>query len=434
MRHLPERRLRELARFIARTSPAEMDHVEACAECRARMLDLLQGDERLDDARAYTRALARSAAETLACVPRAAAERSAAPRLLAELLSLAPEERPAAVAGDPRFRTYALATWALERCEGTVAHDPRAALELAELARAIARSADPGVPGGPTVLADLETYALALEGDALRAQGELHAAAERFAAARKLQAQGGVDPELAARADALEAALHRDAGQPGRALALLERAIATFLEIDERDLAAGAAIGRAQVQALLGEGDSALETLRRALELPDSARLALCVRHHLIVALAEQGRADEAAALYATTRGLYLQHLDPLTTGRRLWAEGLVHRALADLESAGDLLTEAAARLAEHGYPFEAALAGLDLLAVYARQGEDGEVLRVAAELVKLFRRPEAHPEALATLTQVHRAAERQQVDADLLARAAGRLRHASRVRGAAAH
>jgi hypothetical protein len=154
------------------------------------------------------------------------------------------------------------------------------------------------------------------------------------------------------------------------------------------------------------------------------------VRHNLIFAFAECGRAREAADLYQESQQFYLQFNDPLTTSRRIWAEGLIAREIGeDLGLAERLLTQAADRLAESGYPMDAALAGLDLVTVYARRGQSSEVLRVASNLIGMFQMRDMNPEALAALKMVHEAAEREAVNLSLLAQVSEKVR-ASQVRG----
>jgi hypothetical protein len=172
------------------------------------------------------------------------------------------------------------------------------------------------------------------------------------------------------------------------------------------------------------ELDRVVDNLQKALPLAQDPWLALAVRHNLIFALAECGRARDAAQLYQDSRQLYLQFNDPLTTSRRIWAEGLIARELGeDLDLAEQLLSVAAERLTEHGYPLDAALAGLDLVTVHARRGESAKVLRVASDLVRLFQLRDVNPEALAALKMVHEAAEREAVNLSLLSQVTEKVR-----------
>lgn len=379
-----------------------------------------------------TDALDRSIELALSCATRVREERDAAPALLAELLSLPALDRETAVVVSPRYQSYTLASYILARCEKAVFHDPAMARELARLARAIAAQADPRSCGGSAALADLEAYALGMEGNSLRVAGELREALVAFMQAREVQEKGGADPDLAARIDLMEASLRRDIRQFGTALTLLDRAAATFATLRDREQTARAMINRANVYLVQRELDKVISTLREALPLAEDSWHGLVIRHNLIMALADCGKAREAADLYDQSRNLYLQFSDPLTTSRRLWTEGLIARELGDLGTAHRLLSESAERLAEQGYGFDAALAGLDLVAVYAKEGNADEVLRVASHLVRIFQNHNVQPEALAALRMVQEATERKALNRAILAQAAEILR-ANQIRGASA-
>jgi tetratricopeptide (TPR) repeat protein len=377
-------------------------------------------------------ALDRSIEMALHRATRVREERDEAPAHLAELLALPAIDRETAVVVEPRFQSYTLASYVLERCAKAVFHDPAMARELARLARSIAAQADPRTCGGAAALADLESYALAMEGNALRVTGELRDGLVAFMSAREVQEKGGADPDLAGRIDLLEASLRRDIRQFGTALTLLDRAATTFATLRDNDQTARALINRANVFLVQRDLEKVISTLREALPLAEDSWLGLIIRHNLIMALADCGEAREAADLYEQSRNVYLQFPDPLTTSRRLWTEGLIARELGDLEAAHRLLSDSTERLAEQGYGFDAALAGLDLVAVYAKQGNADEVLRIASDLLRLFQLHNVQPEALAALRMVQEAAERKALDRAVLIQAAEMVR-ANQVRGASA-
>lgn len=379
-----------------------------------------------------TDALDRSIELALSCATRVREERDAAPALLAELLALPASDRETAAVVNARYQSYTLASYILERCAKAVFHDPALARELSRLARTIATHADPRSCGGAAALADLEAYALAMEGNALRVGGELREGLVAFMQARDIQEKGGADPDLAGRIDFLEASLRRDIRQFGSALTLLDRAAETFATLRDREQMARVMINRANVFLVQRDLGQVMSTLKEALPLAADNWLGLVIRHNLIMALADCGNAREAADLYEQSRGLYLQFSDPLTTSRRLWAEGLIARELGDLGSAHRLLSESAERLAEQGYGFDAALAGLELVAVYAKQGNADEVLRVASHLLRIFQMRNVQPEALAALRMVQEAAERKALDQAVLAQAAEIVR-ANQIRGSSA-
>lgn len=420
MKYSNERSAGALARALARKIGRDLAdrRVEPEAETSSARAEL-DGDT-----------LDRSIELALSCVARVREERDIAPALLAELLALPTLDRETAVVVNPRYQSYTLSSYILERCAKAVFHDPALARELARLARSTAAQTDPRSCGGEAALADLEAYALAMEGNALRVAGELRDALVAFMQAREVQEKGGADPDLAGRLDLLEASLRRDIRQFGTALTLLDRAAATFETLRDREQMARTLINRANVFLVQHDLQKVLATLKEALPLADDDLLGLFIRHNLIMALTYCGEAREAAELYEQSRGLYLHFPDPLTTSRRMWTEGLIARELGDLGTAHGLLTEAAERLAELGYGCDAALAGLDLVAVYAKQGNVDEVLHIASHLLRIFQVQNVQPEALAAFRMVQEAAERKVLDQAILARAAELVR-ANQIRGA---
>lgn len=420
MERSPDKRMGALARVLARALDADKEGTEDQEAPRLAGGSVLADDEALDQV--LSRVLGRTS--------RVAAEKASAPAQLAELLAMPNHERETAVASQARFHTYSLASYTLERCEKVVFHDPAMAGELARLARTVAEQADPRECGGTAALADLVAYAMAMEANAARVGGNLHEAFSMFLQSRHTQDHGGADPDLSSRIDLLEASLRRDLRQFPAAFELLDRAERGFVALNDRNLQARVIINRANVYLVTRELAQVVENLRKALPLAQDPWLALIVRHNLIFALVECGCAREAADLYDSSRDLYLLYNDPLTVSRRMWAEGLIARELEeDLDKAERLLTQVMDRLTEHGYALDAAVAGLDLVMVYARRGENAQVFRVASDLVGLFQSNEIHPEALAALKAVQQAAERQSVTSKLLAHAADRVR-ANQVRG----
>jgi hypothetical protein len=229
----------EQAQTLALRFSAEMEHLGQCAECRARVSELASQVDQ-----GYRDALARAAEDTLRRVPAVRAEKAAAPELLTELLSLSEDERETVLLLEPRFQSYALAAYILKRSESLVQRDPLEGRELARLALAVTEKVDPRSCGGTAALADLEAYALAMEGEALRITGDLERALRSFVEARLHQERGGADPDLGARIDLLEALLRRDLGHTRIALKLLDRAAEAFAALREHDQLARIVLSR----------------------------------------------------------------------------------------------------------------------------------------------------------------------------------------------
>lgn len=299
-------------------------------------------------------------------IPQLSKERAAAPERLSELLAASPPERERLLASDPRFHTYSLAVQALRRAETAVFHRPAPAVELARLAHSIASQVPPRLCGGTAALADLEAYTIAMEGNALRVSGDYQGALKAFVMARHVQKDGGADPDLMARIDQLEASLRRDLGQLHTSLALLDRAAKAFRVLKAHDELARTLINHSNVFLVQGDFGKAGGLLESALDLTSNPALRYTFKHNLIEILVRSGRPREAARLLKETEDLYQEHSAPLTTIQRIWLEGVIARELRkDLEKAGELLTEAAARLSEHGYAMGAQLARIDLAIVF---------------------------------------------------------------------
>jgi tetratricopeptide (TPR) repeat protein len=417
MNHLPEKRMRGLARVLTKAFDDEGTQ-EDRSELRGRILDQALGKT---GPRPQYDSLDLND-DTWGRISKIAEEKSLAPDLLDELLAMAPSEREAAVAMQPRFQTYSLASHALQLCSKAVFHEPASARELARLARTITGHADPSACGGAAALTDLYAYSLAMEGNALRVAGDMDGALALFEEARRTQEKGGVDPDLTARIDHLEASLRRELRQYSASFRLLDRAEKAFTALQDHDQKARTIINRSNVYLMQGDFEEAIASMRGALGVSCSPELAWTLRHNLIDILAKSGRPQEAAQLFEQTRPLYREHPDPLTTCRRIWVEGIIARELGNLELASGLLKQASEELAKHGYSAGAALAGLDLVAVYAMQDQAAEVLRVASDLVRLFQVRKAHPETLAALSLVHQAAQREAVSLSLLAQATAQI------------
>jgi tetratricopeptide (TPR) repeat protein len=290
-------------------------------------------------------------------------EHKLAPDQLSELLDLDRLKRERVLRSEPRFHSYSLATHALERCQQELSRNPTTAWSLARLGRTVVLHLDPRTCGGADAITDLEAYALAVEGNALRVCGHRQTAVRAFAHARIVQRKGGIDPDLTADIDLMESSLRRDLWQFDAALVLLDRATEVFVSLGEQDRVVRAVISRANVHIAKGEYSKAATILHRALKWPLDSDVILTVRHNLADALVKAGRAIEASQVFLATQGLYEQCADILPTSRRLWVEGLIARELGeDLHHAEELLHLATDNLMAKGYACDAALAELDLV------------------------------------------------------------------------
>ena len=252
--------------------------------------------------------------------------------------------------------------------------------------------------GGAAALADLEAYALGMEGNALRVAGSLRDALMAFMQAREVQEKGGADPDLAARIDLMEASLRRDIRQFGAALTP-PRSRGGDVRLSARQRADGPRDDQpCQCLPVQRDLDRAIANLRKALPLVQDPGSPLHPPQpdFALPSLRRGPRGGGSLRAVAEPLPAFLRSADqqPPPVGRG------PDRPRARRSRAGHpaLLSEAAERLAEQGYGFDAALAGLDLVAVYAKQGQADEVLRVASHLLPALpgrttssRRPSPH-------------------------------------------
>jgi tetratricopeptide (TPR) repeat protein len=323
------------------------------------------GEHRVDTV--YETVLDRTLPRTLSTASWIAAQKNAAPVRLSELLTLSPREREKAIATEPRFQTYALASYLLEKGEAAIPYDPSIALGLARLSRAVTVRIDPRTCGGLLALTDLGAYALTWEANAQRVRGNLIAAIATFSRARQVQERGGGDPDITARMDLIEASLRRDTGQYRIALNLLDHASEDLLALGENDLWIKAQINRSNVFQVQEKFDQAARILEDFLGRTSKPDLLLSIRHNLAHLLAKSGQARDALIVLNESRDLYSQFSAPLVTNRRLWIEGIVACDLGANERAGSLLEDVGFDLEERGYGMDAALIRNELERVRGR-------------------------------------------------------------------
>lgn len=166
-------------------------------------------------------------------------ERTQAPNLLAELLALPPGAQLDQISSDRRFLNWGMLELLLDRAGHLDERDPTESGRLAFLVLAAADFLDDG-RHAPAVVEDLKARAWATVGEARRRAGALHGAEEALRAAAACLLYGTGDLLVEARLLEFEAAVRRDQGEPGEALALLKRASSRYLEAHEFRLLARA--------------------------------------------------------------------------------------------------------------------------------------------------------------------------------------------------
>jgi tetratricopeptide (TPR) repeat protein len=274
---------------------------------------------------------------------------------------------------------------------------------------------------------NLQARSWAQLANALRIQGDLVEAEKAFSQAELVLDDSGRSGQLdRARICDLLASLRRDQRRYADAFQLYELAIAIYQRLGRWHLLGRTLAQKSMVCGEIGESAMEMKLLRRALDLLDpqeEPRMFLAARHNLILALNESSRHREAFALLFHTRPLYLQNGDRMNLLRLRWLEGQVSLGLGRIEQAETAFREVRQSFLNLDLAYEAALASLDLAAVYATQQRNAEMRELAEEMFAIFQSCHIHREAMAAILVFHSAAAAEQVGLDLVREVAAFLR-----------
>src|SRR6202035_3901596 len=344
-------------------------------------------------------------------------EREAAPRLLVELLAGSPAERQAAVRASSDFQTLALCDLLIDRSFDAGFADRAGAIELAELAIAVADRLDAATYGA-SVVQDLKARAWAYLGNARRINSDLAGCGEAIEIAERLVEEGSADPLEEARILDLKASLLSDQGRFEDAAELLDRVIDIYSDVNEPQRMGRAMISKGVVEGYAGRFEVAIAVIREGLsriELEREPRLALIARHNLVWFLNDSGRAGDARAELAAFRHSYREFPDDWTGLRLAWLEARIAAGLGrHLEAEGALLA-VRKRSVEEGLSYEAAMATLDLASLFLQTGRTAEVRGLVQEMLPVFVEQEVHRHAISALLAFERAVEMDRVNLELI-------------------
>jgi tetratricopeptide (TPR) repeat protein/transcriptional regulator with XRE-family HTH domain len=348
--------------------------------------------------------------------PPSAGDRLDAPELWNVLRDGTRKDRQLLLEDTREYRGWAVCEAACEESLRIAPHSAERALEYAGLAVEIAR-----LPAGEDTLfrRRLQGYAEAHLGNAWRVHGDLRGADEAFGRARSLWKAGAPgDPGLLNEALVLglEASLRIEQGHPTDALNLLDQAEA----VDRNGVRKYLLINRGRALEHLGDYDGAIAALRRAAPLIDGKqepRQLGALQSNLVQNLCHLRRFAEAEALLPELRRLLERLGQELDLLRTLWLEGWVAAGLGRREEAIAALEHVSREFARRQIPFDAALAGLELAALYLEEGCTGEVRALAEELLAIFKAQEVHRGALAALALFSKAAAKETATVELARR-----------------
>ncbi len=357
-----------------------------------------------------------------------ARSRAESPALLGALRRYSFGEQQGLVRDIPRFRSWGLCELLCRESEAAAPHDAREAVELAELAVAVARSLEEWQPVEHTWLCQLRALAYAHLGNALRVKGHLRSADHSFFEAERWREAGADAGDVLgyeAQILAMKVSLRHAERRLPEALALLEQAANAE---PTRKLRTIILINTSRVLEEAGRFPEALDALSEAeasLEAEADPRLVLCLRQNYLVLLTTIERQDEAEALFGEVAELCKKLGGALDLVRLRWAEARIDLGMRDRERAVACFEEVRQAFLSAGVDYDAALVSLELAALYAAEDAPQEVKALATELLPIFQSQNVHREALAALGLFVQAAVDEAATPELARRILSYLRQA---------
>lgn len=332
-----------------------------------------------------------------------------------------PARRRLLVESALEFRSWALCELVCEKSLEAAADRADRALELAGLAVRISELA----PGEIAWRKRLQGYALAHLANARRVSGDLPAADETFTRARSLWGEGAAGYEGfldEARFFGLEASLRRNQRRLPEALELLNKALSLPGRSERKNLL----VNQANILEIAGDFEGAITSLQQAALLmseEDEPRLLSGIHFNLANNFLQVGRLEAAEALVPKLRELIARIGNDLDALRLRWLEGRISAALGHQDTAIVALSGVREDFANRRIAYDAALASLELAALFLADGRTVEVRSVARQILWIFQTQGVHREALAALRLFCEAAERKTATLEMVRRIVDYLR-----------
>jgi len=334
-------------------------------------------------------------------------DRERAEDLWFRLADLDDRQRRLLIDLSPAFHLWALALRIGEASTEAACEQPADALALAELAVEIADRA----LGPKAFVVQVQALARGPIGNAHRVAGDLDAARTAFAEARQLWPGGApAVSELLSqvRLFDLEASLWRDL----REFDIAHTSIKSALALAQSRLERGRLLLKQgtifEQQGCFGESIAALEAAKDALRQGSLLPQQLAIEINLLVNFDHLGRHEEALEAIPAARELAAELGSAANLRRLLWLEARARAALGQGEAAIEALDRVRREFAANGQLHDAALAALELAALYLDRGRSAETRALAEDLVPLFKAQGIGREALASVRLFVEAAKKE--------------------------
>ena len=298
--------------------------------------------------------------------------------------------------------------------------DPRRMLRLAESAASVATHIRLEKYPWPGFIADLQARAFAELANAYRVNDRFSEADTTFAKALEALERGTGDLSLQARVLDLFASLRSAQRRLEDAIALQDQVHRLYLEADEQQLAGRALISKGINTRCQGSPREAVALLKDGLRLvsvEDSSDLVSIGQQALLDALADCGEYQQASRLLLRSGLREAFKAEPINLLKLRWVEGKIHAGLGRLSTAERAFSQVRQEFLRIGLFYEAALVGMELAAVWLRQGRAPEVQELATEMHEILDELGVEREAAKAFYFVREACRTQVVNLLLIER-----------------
>lgn len=262
-------------------------------------------------------------------------------------------------------------------------------LLLAYSASEAAEDLKPEEHGGWALVADFQARACAELANAYRVNDQHDRAEDALAKANTQLDWGTGDLLLLARVMDVQASLRSDQRRLGEALELLEMAHDLYREVGDFHLTGKTLVKRGIATHYDGHPREAVRILREGLNLIDldeDPQLAAIGQQGLLHALADCGEFREAGRLLLASGLRQAFAADPLNLLKLRGVEGKILAGLGKPRRAERVFEEVREELFQRGREYDAALVGLELAALWLREGRMAEVREVTEETIETLR------------------------------------------------
>lgn len=297
--------------------------------------------------------------------------------------------------------------------------DPKKMLHLAYNAARVAEHTPlEKYSPSPGFVMDLRARAFAELGNARRINNQYSEAERDFSRARLFLEDGTGDFLLKARVLDFEASLLSDLGRFEDAISLLDKVYDLYQEAGDTHLAGRALISRGFNLRLAGGPREAIGVLEQGLRLVETDRdpeLSVIGQENLLDSLVEAGEFGRASRMLLASGLREAFAAEPLNLLKLRWVEGKVHAGLGRFKRAESIYCSVREEFIQLGRHYDAALLGLELAALWLRQGRAAEVRTLAEEMYETFELLEVHQAAQQALYFVREACRWQRLTVPMI-------------------